>query len=92
MSQQKMEQLKAAAAHIIAVLLVLLMCTVAIMSISGAVDLTNPAVSLFVGSLVGLIAGLLASPLVWYYGAPPSMPDDPPPPHKGWDGVDRRKS
>lgn len=72
--QQKLEHFKSMAAHVIAVLLVLLMCVVAVMSISGAVDLTNPAVSLFVGSLVGLIAGLLASPLVWYYGTPPAIP------------------
>lgn len=76
--------MKAIASHVIAVMLVLLMCTVAIMSISGAVDLTNPAVSLFVGSLVGLIAGLLASPLVWYYGTPPAIPN------QEWDGHERR--
>ena len=74
MSLPNAERMKAATAHVIAILLVLLMATVAIMSISGAVDLTNPAVSLFVGSLVGLLAGLLASPLVWYYGAPPALP------------------
>lgn len=87
MTGPQAQRMKDIAAHIIAVLLVLLMFAVAIMSISGAVDLTNPAVSLFVGSLVGLIAGLLASPLVWYYGAPPSIPDPPP----TWDGRERRR-
>lgn len=73
-------QMKAATAHVIAVLLVLLLGVVSVMSISGRVDLSNPAVSLFVGSLVGLVAGLLASPLVFYFGTAPSMPGrlDPP--------------
>lgn len=82
--------MKAIAAHVIAVLLVLLMCVVAIMSISGAVDLTNSAVAMFVGSLVGMIAGLLASPLVWYYGAPPILPNQPDAGPEPWDGKERR--
>lgn len=77
--------MKSLAAHAIAVLLTLLMAVVSIMAISGMVDLTNPAVSLFVGSLVGLLAGLLAAPLVWYYGAAPMIPQPEP-----WDGKERR--
>lgn len=70
----KHQSMKALTGHIIAVLLVVLLGIVSIMSISGAVDLSNSAVSLFVGSLVGLVAGLLSSPLVFYYGTPPNLP------------------
>lgn len=74
MLNQKHQSMKALTGHIIAVLLVLLMMAVSILSILGEVDLANPAVSLFVGSLVGTISGLLASPLVFYYGAAPNLP------------------
>lgn len=68
------ETMKVLTAHIIAVLLVLLLAAISLLAISGAVNLSDPAVSLFVGSLVGLIAGLLASPLQYYYGRAPKLP------------------
>lgn len=72
----KAEMMKAYTAHIIAIALVLLLSAVSLASILGGVDLSNAAVSLFVGSLVGLIAGLLSSPLFFYYGMAPNLPGD----------------
>ena len=57
------------AANAVAILLVLLLCAVALMSIGGWVNLESPAVSLFVGQLIGSICGLLAGPFVFYFGA-----------------------
>lgn len=73
----KAEMMKAYTAHVIAIVLVLLLSAVSLASILGGVDLSNAAVSLFVGSLVGLIAGLLSSPLMFYYGYAPTLPGDP---------------
>lgn len=70
----KNETAKAYAAHTIAIMLVLLLGLVSVLAISGIVDLEKPAVSLFVGSLVGLVSGLLSAPLVFYYGVEPNIP------------------
>lgn len=64
------------AGHIIAVLMVILLGIISIMAIGGDVNLQNPAVSLFLGSLVGVISGLLAAPFVYYYGVPPGHPEN----------------
>lgn len=60
--------MKMLAANAVAILLVLLLCAVALMSIGGWVNLESPAVSLFVGQLIGSICGLLAGPFVFYFG------------------------
>ena len=72
----KAEMMKHYTAHVIAIILVLLLSAVSLVSILGAVDLNSAPVSLFVGSLVGLIAGLLSSPLIFYYGYAPNLPGD----------------
>lgn len=61
-------KMKMITANVVALMLVIMLGIISVMAISGYVDLTNPATSLFVGSLIGNICGLLAPPLVWYFG------------------------
>ena len=60
--------IKMIAANLIAIMLVILLTIISVLSISGSVDLRDSTTSLFVGSLVGNICGLLQAPLVWYFG------------------------
>lgn len=68
MSKHQQAVLKLVAACLISGALVTMLFTVSVMAINGTVDLKDSATSLFVGSLVGNISGLLQAPLVWYFG------------------------
>lgn len=68
MTKSELNMIKMIAANLVSIALVCLLSAVSIMAISGSVDLKDSATSLFVGSLVGNICGLLQAPLVWYFG------------------------
>lgn len=68
MNKRELTKMKMLAANAVAILLVLLLCSVVLMSIGGWVNLESPAISLFVGQLIGSISGLLAGPMVFYFG------------------------
>lgn len=67
-TKRKLSMIKMVAANIIAILLIMLLSATVLMAMSGAVDLKDPTTSMFVGSLVGNICGLLQAPIVWYFG------------------------
>lgn len=68
LTKQHLNMIKMIAANIIAIMLVVLLSAVVLLAMSGMVDLKDSTTSMFVGSLIGNVCGLLQAPLVWYFG------------------------
>lgn len=68
LTKQHLTMIKMIAANMVAILLVMLLSAVILVAMLGVVDLKDSTTSMFIGSMVGNICGLLQAPMVWYFG------------------------